>query len=81
MRRSWLYFAIRSVRRKRSGLDLAGVGGHGDIGDGGVLGFTGAVADHRGVAVFLGEFDGVERLGERTDLVHLDQDRVAPRRR
>ena len=60
----------------RTGLDLAGVGGHRDVGDGGVLGFTRAVRDHRGVAVFLGEFDRVEGLGEGTDLVHLDEDRV-----
>ena len=29
------------------------------------------MADDRGVIVLLREFDGVERLGERTDLVHL----------
>ena len=30
----------------------------------------------RGVAGFLGHLDGVERLGERADLVDLDQNRV-----
>ena len=59
-----------------AGLDLAAVGGDGEVGDGAVLCFTGAVAEDGGVAVFLGEFDGVEGLGEGTDLVHLDEDRV-----
>ena len=76
MRRSWLYFAIRSERLSGAGLDLAAVRGHGDVGDGGVLGFAGAVADDGGVAVVLGQFDGVEGLGERADLVHLHEDRV-----
>ena len=31
---------------------------------------------HRGVAGAVREVDGVERLGERADLVHLHQDRV-----
>ena len=61
---------------ERAGLDLAGVGRHGDVGDGGVFGLAGAMADDGGVAVFLGEFDGVERLGERADLVDLHEDRV-----
>ena len=61
---------------ERAGLDLACVRGHGDVGDGDILSLAGAVADDSGVAVFLGEFDGVERLGERADLVHFDEDRV-----
>ena len=40
-----------------AGLDLAGVRGDGDIGDGGVLGFAGAVADDGGVARALRHFD------------------------
>jgi len=47
-----------------AGLDLARVGGHGDIGDRRVLGLAGAVADDGGVAVLLGELDGIEGLGE-----------------
>src|SRR5881392_3613528 len=54
---------------ERTGLDLAGVGCHGDVRDGCVFGLTGAMADHGRVPVFLREFNGVERLGERADLV------------
>src|SRR5688572_28640421 len=35
------------------------------------------MAEHSGVGVFLRHLYGVERFGERTDLVDLDQDRVA----
>ena len=34
------------------------------------------MADNGGVAVFLRQADRAKRLGERTDLVHLDEDRV-----
>ena len=50
MRSSWLYLATRSVRDGGAGLDLPGVGRHGDVGDGRVLGLAGAVGDHRRVA-------------------------------
>ena len=60
----------------RAGLDLAAVGGDGDVGDGAVLGLAGAVAEHGGVGVFLRHFHGVEGLGERADLVDLDEDGV-----
>ena len=59
-----------------TGLDLAAVSRDGEVGDGAVFGFTGAVAEDGGVAVFLGEFDGIEGLGEGSDLVHLDEDGV-----
>src|SRR5262249_3488734 len=68
---------LRAARR--TGLDLPGVRGHGQVGDGRVLGFPAAVADDRGVAVPPGELDGVERFRQRTDLVHLDQNTVARR--
>src|SRR5262249_10094542 len=68
---------IRAARR--TGLDLPGVRGHGQVGDGRVLGFPAAVADDRGVAVPPGELDGVERFRQRTDLVPLDQNTVARR--
>src|SRR5690606_12486056 len=35
---------------QRTGLDLAGCSGHGQIGNRGVLGFPGTVRNHRGVA-------------------------------
>src|SRR5262249_42159613 len=60
----------------RAGLDLARVGRHGQVGDGHVLRLAAAVADDRGVAVPAGQLGGVERLGQRADLVHLDEDAV-----
>ena len=59
-----------------AGLDLAAVGGDGEVGDGAVFGLTGAVAEDGGVAVGLGQLHAVEGFGEGTDLVHLDEDRV-----
>src|SRR6185437_13703652 len=46
-----------------TGLDLPGVGGHGQVGDGGVLGLAGPVGDHRPVGRTGGQLDGVEGLG------------------
>jgi len=60
----------------RAGLDLAAVGGDGDVGDGGVLGFTGAMAEDGLVPAELGELDSVEGFGQGTDLVDLDEDGV-----
>ena len=57
-------------------LDLAGIRGDGDVRDRGVLGLARAMADDGRVFVFLGEFDGVERLSERADLVDLHEDRI-----
>src|SRR4051794_24657049 len=63
--------------RRRTGLDLAGVGANRQIGNGGVLGFTRAVRDHGGVARLARHFDGLERLGHAADLVDLDENRVS----
>ena len=60
-----------------TGLDLAGVQRHGQIGNGGVLGLAGAVRADGGVTGLVGHLDGLQRLGNRTDLVQLDQDGVA----
>jgi hypothetical protein len=60
-----------------TGLDLARVGRNGDVSDGAVLGLAGTVRDDGGVTGALGHFDGVERLGQRADLVDLDEDGVA----
>jgi hypothetical protein len=62
---------------QRTGLDLAGIEANGDIGDGAVFGFTGAMRDHRGVASALGHFNGSKGFGQGTDLVDLDQDGIA----
>ncbi len=67
--------AIRAARR--AGLDLAGVEGHGDVGDGRVFGLAGAVRNDGGVAGAVGHLDGVQRLGQGADLVDLDEDGVA----
>ena len=56
-----------------AGLDLAHVEGDGDVGDGGVFAFAGAVAEDGGVTVAFGEFDSVEGFGEGADLVDLDE--------
>src|ERR1051325_1190430 len=63
--------------RGRAGLDLPRVRGHGEVGDGGVLGLAGAMRDDVAVAGALGHLDRVERLGERADLIQLDENRVA----
>ena len=55
---------------------MAGIGGDRDVGDGSVFRLAGPMADHRGVGVFFGEFDRIEGLGERADLVDFDQDRI-----
>jgi len=36
------------------------------------------MTDDGRLAVVLGQFHGVERFGERADLVHFDEDRVGP---
>src|SRR5688572_13115668 len=60
----------------RSGLDLAGGRADGEVGDGGVLGFTRSVRDDRAVARLAGYRDRVERLGHGSNLVQLHQHRV-----
>ena len=66
--------AVAAARSAR--LDLAGVDAHDQVGDGGVLGLAGAVAHDASVTGLLGGLDGLERLGERANLVDLDQDRA-----
>ena len=57
---------------QRAGLDLSAVGGHGDVGDGGVLSLARAVAGNGSVAVTVGHVDGIQGLAQRADLVHLN---------
>ena len=76
MRSSWLYLADAVGAAGGAGLDLAGVQGHGEVGDGGVLGLAGAVGDDGGVARAVGHLDGVQGLGQGADLVDLDEDGV-----
>jgi hypothetical protein len=69
-------FADAVGAAQRAGLDLAGVGRHRDIGDGGVFRLTGAMADDRRVTGFLRHLNRIQRFRQRADLVDLYQDRV-----
>ena len=69
-----LRHAVRAARR--TGLDLAGVDGNGDVRDRGVLGLAGAVRDDGRPTGAVRHLDGVERLGQRANLVELDEHRV-----
>lgn len=60
-----------------TGLDLARAETDGNVGDGNVLGLTGAVGDHDTPAVGVGVLGGLDRLSERTDLVDLEEESVA----
>ena len=60
-----------------AGLDLAGVQRNGQVGNRGVLGLAGAVGRNGGVTGLVRHLDGLQRLGNRADLVQLDEDRVA----
>src|SRR5579883_490125 len=62
--------------RERSGLDLPAIGGDREIGDGGVFRLAGAMRHHGSVAGLVGHLDGRERLGQRADLVDLDEDGI-----
>src|SRR5438067_8387039 len=62
--------------RRAPGLDLPYSGRHGEVGDEGILRLAGAVRDHGAVSVGTRVRDALQRLGERPDLVQLDQDRV-----
>ena len=44
--------------------DLAAGGGHGEVGDGGILGFAGTMAEYGGVIVDVRQLHGVERFGQ-----------------
>mmetsp|Transcript_11880 Transcript_11880/g.49771 ORF Transcript_11880/g.49771 Transcript_11880/m.49771 type:complete len:561 (+) Transcript_11880:77-1759(+) len=61
----------------RAGLDLASRKTHGEIRDVGILGFARAVGRHDAPARLLGHAHRLDRLGDGTDLVHLEQQRVA----
>ena len=61
----------------RTGLDLAGAETDDDVGDGDVLGLTGAVGDHDAPAASIRVLGGLDRFGEGTDLVDLEEEGVA----
>src|SRR5215207_2181947 len=60
----------------RAGLDLARVGRNGQVRDRRVLRLARPVRNHRRIPRGAGERDCLERLGQRPDLVDLEQDRV-----
>src|SRR3546814_20833192 len=80
MKLNWVFF-FSSRRRHTSCALVTGVQTCAlpicDVGDGGVLGFAGAMRDHRRVVGRVGHGDRFQGFGERADLVDLDQDRVA----
>src|SRR4029077_14728083 len=57
-------------------LDLAGAGRDGEVGDERVLGLAGAMRDDVAVAGLGRARHRGARLGQRSDLVHLDEDRI-----
>ena len=59
-----------------AGLDLAGAEANGEVSDGGVFGFAGAVRDDGAVAGAFCQVDSGDGLGESADLVRLDEDGV-----
>ena len=60
----------------RAGLDLPDARCDDKVGDQSILGLPGAVRDDGAVARVTRDRDRFERLGEGSDLVELDQDRV-----
>ena len=76
IRSSWLYLQTRSVRLAEPVL-ICPRGADGEVGDGRVFGLARAVRDDRGVAGVARHRARVERLGDRADLIQLDQQRVA----
>ena len=61
----------------RASLDLAGGQTNNEVGDEGVLSLTGTMRHHRAPAGAFGELVSVDRLGDATDLVDLQQQAVA----
>ena len=76
MRSSWLYLATRSERHSEPVLICVALVPTAMSAMVRVLGLARAVRDDRGVARARRHLDRGERLGQRADLVDLDQDRV-----
>ena len=60
----------------RTRLNLTGVSCYGNIGNRCVLGFTRTMGSNGGVTMTMSHLDSIQCLGERTNLVYLDEDRV-----
>mmetsp|Transcript_2860 Transcript_2860/g.6076 ORF Transcript_2860/g.6076 Transcript_2860/m.6076 type:complete len:337 (+) Transcript_2860:473-1483(+) len=67
--------ALRAARRTR--LDLPRLEANGKVRNEGILCLARAVGGHNTPASILGHFHGLNRLGDRSDLVDLKQQRVA----
>src|SRR5271170_7925379 len=65
--------AIRT--RQAARLDLPCVRRHGKVGNERILGLARSMADDRAIPALGSHADAIERLGQRTDLVELDEDR------
>src|SRR5688572_306457 len=62
--------------RGGAGLDLAGAHGDSQIGDRRVFGLAAAVAGDARIAMTVGKLNGRDCLGQRADLIDLDQNAV-----
>jgi hypothetical protein len=71
-----IVFSRGDSSAERAGFDLAAVRRHGEVRDGRVLGFAGAVGKDGGAFVRLREGDRLERFGQRADLIHLHENPV-----
>ena len=60
----------------RSGLDLARVGGHREIGNERIFGLARTMRNHRRVAVLERHLHAIQRFGQRADLIDFDQNRI-----
>ncbi len=58
--------------RQRPGFDLPGAGGYRQIGNRRIFGFARAVRNDGAKAGFVRHADGIQRFGQRADLVHFN---------
>ena len=61
----------------RTRLNLTRVCCYGNIGNRSVLSFTRTMGSNGGVTMTVSHLDSIQCLGKRTNLVHLDEDRVS----
>ena len=63
--------------RQGAGFDLAAIGGHRQIGDGGILGLAGTVRHNGGITRLVGHGEGLQGLAQGANLVNLHQDGIS----
>ena len=76
MRSNWLYLAMRSVRLAEPVLIWPALVANHQVRDERIFGFAGAVRNHRCVMRRRGHVHGLQRFGDRADLIQLDQNRI-----